>query len=101
MLRSGELVQVDELGNGSPEGQVLRLAGGPRVRERPAGRRDLQEIAPSELVVVLERLDSGFPGIKLDDETLLRGLLEHYGYNRLTAIRRTYLSKVLAFYRAQ
>jgi len=100
MLRAGEIVQEDELGDGSPEGQVLRLAEGPRVRERPAGRRDLQEIPPSELFVVLERLDSGSTSTTLDEEALLRGLLEHYGYNRLTAIRRRYLSRVLEFYRA-
>jgi very-short-patch-repair endonuclease len=100
MLRAGEIVQEDELGNGSPEGQVLRLAEGPRVRERLAGRRDLQEIPPSELFVALERLDFGSTGTTLDEETLLRGLLEHYGYNRLTAIRRRYLSRVLELYRA-
>jgi hypothetical protein len=93
-------VQEDELGDGSPEGQVLRVAESPRVRERPAGRRDLQEIPPSELFVVLERLDSGSLGTELDDEALLRGLLEHYGYNRLTAIRRRYLSRVFELYRA-
>lgn len=99
MLRAGEIVQEDELGNASPEGQVLRLTEDPRVRERPAGRRDLEEIPPSELFVVLERLDSGSPGTTLDDEALLRGLLEHYGYSRLTANRRGYLRRILELYR--
>jgi hypothetical protein len=100
MLRAAEIVQEDELGNASPEGQVLRLAEGPRVRERPAGRRDLQEIPPSELFVVLDRLDFGFTSTTLDEEALLRALLDHYGYNRLTAIRRTHLSRVLELYHA-
>jgi hypothetical protein len=34
-----------------------------------------------------------------DDETLLRTLLEHYGFNRLTKPRREYLSKVLRLLR--
>jgi len=100
MLRSGEIVQEDELGDGSPEGQVLRVAESPRVRERPAGRRDLQEIPPSELFVVLERLASGSLGTELDDEALLRGLLEYYGYSRLTANRRGYLRRILELYRS-
>jgi hypothetical protein len=99
MLRAGEIVQEDELGNASPEGQVLRLAEDPRVRKRPAGRRDLEEIPPSELFVALERLDSGSTRTTLDDEAILRRLLEHYGYSRLTANRRGYLRRILELYR--
>jgi hypothetical protein len=100
MLRAGEIVQEDELGNASPEGQVLRLAEDPRVRKRPAGRRDLEEIPPSELFVALERLDSGSTRTTLDDEAILRRLLEHYGYSRLTANRRRYLRRILELYRS-
>jgi very-short-patch-repair endonuclease len=95
MLRAGEIVQEDELGEGSPEGQVIRLAGAGRVRERPAGRRDLLEIPPSELVTVLGRLAPSNPGTAEDEEALLRRLLDHYGFSRLTKPRRDYLSKVL------
>jgi hypothetical protein len=95
MLRAGEIVQEDELGDGSPEGQVLRIAGAPAVNVRPAGRRDLLEIPPSELLAVLRR---SFPGKTQpggDSEALFRALLEHYGFSRLTKSRRDYLSKVL------
>jgi hypothetical protein len=34
-----------------------------------------------------------------DDEALLRALLEHYGFSRLTKPRREYLSKVLRLLR--
>lgn len=95
MLRAGEIVQEDELGDGSPAGQVIRLAGAGRVRERPAGRRDLLEIPPSELVTVLGRLAPSNPGTAEDDEALLRRLLDHYGFSRLTKPRRDYLAKVL------
>lgn len=100
MLRSGEIVQEDELQNGTPDSQVLRIAGSPGVRERPAGQRDLLEIPPSELIVVLERLNAGYQGNEPNNERLLRRLLGHYGFTRLTAVRRRYLSKVLNLYRS-
>jgi hypothetical protein len=36
-----------------------------------------------------------------DEESVLRPLLEHYGFNRLTMPRREYLSKVLRLRREQ
>ena len=93
MLGTGEIVQEDELRDGSPEGQVIRLADQASVRIRPAGRRDFLEIPPSELLAVLKHL---FPmGITQDEEAMCRKVLEHYGFTRLTRPRRDYLSKVL------
>ena len=88
MQKAGEIVVEDELGDRSPESQVLRLANAPRVRERLAGWRDLLEIPPSELFLVLDRLSR--PGMKevQSDETLARELLAHYGFSRLTEVRR-------------
>jgi hypothetical protein len=65
------------------------------VKVRPAGRRDLLEIPPSELLAVLRR--SVHPGTQSPDEieALFRALVEHYGFSRLTKPRREYLSKVL------
>lgn len=59
VLRAGEIVQKDELGDGSPEGQLLRVAGTPKVRVKPAGRRDFLEIPPAELRTVLKELRCG------------------------------------------
>jgi very-short-patch-repair endonuclease len=95
MLRAGEIVQEDELGDGSPEGQVLRIAGAPAVKVRPAGRRDLLEIPPSELIAILRRQGSGPIRAGKDDETLFRAILEYYGFTRLTRSRRAYLTRVL------
>jgi hypothetical protein len=95
MLRAGEILQADELGDGSPEGQVLRIASAPAVTVRPAGRRDLLEIPPSELIAVLRRLPHEGSQSHGDGEALSRVLLEHYGFSRLTKPRREYLSKVL------
>jgi very-short-patch-repair endonuclease len=95
MLRGGEIVQEDELHDGLPEGQVLRLAGAPAVNVRPAGRRDLLEIPPSELLAVLRRLHHEGGHSYGDGESVSRVLLEHYGFSRLTKPRREYLSKVL------
>jgi hypothetical protein len=101
MLRAGEIVQEDELSDGSPEGQVIRLADNANVRVRPAGRRDLLDIPPSELLAVLGRLFPTNPGTGEDDEALPRGLLEHYGFSRLTRPRRDYLSKVLRLWHSR
>lgn len=95
MLRAGEIVQEDQLGDGSPDGQVLRIAGAPAVNARPAGRRDLLEIPPSELLAVLRRSFPAKTQPAGDSEALSRALLEHYGFSRLTKSRREYLSKVL------
>ncbi|MBI1898945.1 MAG: AAA family ATPase [Acidobacteria bacterium] len=95
MLRAGEIVMEDELGDASPIGQVLRLATAPKVRERPAGRRDLLEIPPSELSLILDRLQTSGIGAEVDDEDPARRLLEHYGFVRLTATRRKYLTRVI------
>lgn len=94
MQKAGEIVVEDELADRSLESQVLRVAGGPRVRERPAGRRDLLEIPPSELLAVLRRSIHGATPSG-DPDALFRMLLEHYGFSRLTKPRSEYLSKVL------
>lgn len=99
MLRAGEIVQDDEFGAGSPDGQVVRIAGAPGVKVRPAGRRDLLEIPPSELLTVLRRLPHGGDQSHGDGEASSRALLEHYGFSRLTKPRREYLSKVLSLLR--
>jgi len=102
MQRSGEIVVEDELGEGSLESQVLRLAGTPKVRERPAGGRDLLDIPPSELFLVLDRLLGSSDDRLHDEESLFRALLEHYGFSRrLTEFRRRQLAKILERYRAR
>ena len=101
MLRAGEIVVEDEIGDGSLESQVLRLAGNPAVRERPAGHRDLLEIPPSELFLALARLTDGAEAASLDDEALMRRLLKHYGFRRLTKSRRKHLAKILEAFRRQ
>jgi very-short-patch-repair endonuclease len=99
MQKAGEIVVEDELGDRSLESQVLRLAGAPRIRERPAGRRDLLEIPPSELFLALDRLLGPSNDPLQDDEACCRALLEHYGFSRLTDVRRRHLAKILEGYR--
>lgn len=94
MQKTGEIVLEDELGDRSLESQVVRLAGMARVRERPAGRRDLLEIPPSELWVVCDRIVASSHGAD-DNDTLMRRLLDHYGFSRLTQKRKEYLIRVL------
>lgn len=99
MQRAGEIVVEDELGDRSLESQVLRLAGAPRVRERPGGRRELLEIPPSELFLVLDRLLGSSNDPLQDAEACCRALLEHYGFSRLTEVRRRHLTKIFEGYR--
>lgn len=101
MLRSEEIIQEDELGAGNSDGLVIRLAGTSKVRERPAGKRDLLEIPPSELFLVLSRHFSFSPDTSRRDEDLARTLLEHFGFSRLTEKRRRYVTKVLRAWRCR
>lgn len=96
MLRSGEIVQEDELGDQSPEGLILRHRDAPRVIERPAGQRDFLEIPPSELRLAIDRLRAQ-PGYSdASDQVLARELLAHYGFRRATQARLRYITRVLA-----
>lgn len=95
MLRAGEIVKEDELRDGSIQDQVLRLAGTPMVRVRPAGRRDLLEIPPSELLAVLRLRHKEEILSNEENDVLFRRVLEHYGFSRLTPARKKYLSWVM------
>ena len=99
MLRAGEIIQEDELGDRSLDSLVIRLADTPKVRERPTGQRDLQEIPPSELFVVLDRICASNPVAQQDGGALTRALLDHYGFTRYTEVRRKHLVRILELYR--
>ncbi|MBM4273343.1 MAG: DUF559 domain-containing protein [Deltaproteobacteria bacterium] len=100
LLKAGEIVQEDELGSGKPEGVVVRPAGTPTVRLRPAGRRKLEEIPPSEIFLVLDRLQIHTAVSGPDDEELFfRKILEHFGFNQLTRTRRKHLQNLLNRFR--
>lgn len=101
MQKAGEIILEDELGDRSLESQVLRLAGTPRVRERPAGGRDILEIPPSELWLTLHRLLGASDDRPQNDEALFRALLEHYEFSRLTEVRKRHLAKILRAYRGR
>lgn len=95
LKRAGEIEIFNWAGLTGPEYQELVIAGRPRVQVRPAGDRDLLEIPPSELVAVLESdVDYNWVGSS-SEESLMRLLLNHYGFQRLTSNRRRYLQAVL------
>ncbi|MFZ5447067.1 MAG: AAA domain-containing protein [Thermodesulfobacteriota bacterium] len=96
MLRTGEIVHEDELGKGRPQGMIVRRTGTPLVRLRPAGRRDLEEIPPSEILLLLERLKIDASTRDFFGEDLIfRKILDHYGFQKLTRSRRKHLQAVL------
>jgi hypothetical protein len=96
MLKAGEIQEVDELGKRRPEGVVVRLTGTPAVRLRPAGYRNLEEIPPSEILLLLERLkvDASAWNV-LGEEAIFRKILDHYGFMKLTRSRGKHLQDVL------
>ncbi len=78
LQKAGEIVVEYELGDRLPQSQVTRVAGAPRVRERPAGRRELLDIPPSEMFLILDRvLCSSIQGSQ-DEAALFGALLEQY-----------------------
>ena len=95
LISSGTVVLENELRPGDQEGQVVRLAGSPRVRSRAAGRRSLEEIPPSELMAWLEDHERSvgrlFPG---DREACSRYLLERAGGQVMTLSKRKHLEKI-------
>jgi very-short-patch-repair endonuclease len=96
MLRAKEILQVDELGGSRPEGLVIRLAGTPSVVERPAGRRALNEIPPSELFLIFDRvLAQKSLTNKEETEWLFRTVLDYYGFTKLTQVRWRHLERLL------
>lgn len=99
--KAGEIIIEDELGDRSLDSQVVRIFGTPKVKERPAGQRDLLEIPPSELLLMLDRLQASSPSAFQNDETLIRALLQHYGFNRLTEVRRRHLERIIELHRQQ
>jgi very-short-patch-repair endonuclease len=101
MVKSGEVISEDELGDRSLESQVLRLPDSPRVLQRAAGKRGLLDIPASELCMHIERLNLSFNRPGLDDELAMRRILEFYGFTRLTLVRKKYLNKVIALHRSK
>jgi very-short-patch-repair endonuclease len=99
MVKAGEILSEDELGDRSLESQVLRLPNSPRVLQRPAGKRDLLDIPASELCMHIERLNLRFENRGPDDALAMRRILEFYGFTRLTSVRKKYLSKVIDLHR--
>jgi len=100
LLKAGDIEQEEELGPGKAGGSVIRMAGTPKVRLRPAGRRKFEEIPPSEIFLVLDRLQihpvDGGPD---DEELFFRKILDHFGFRQLTRTRRKHLQNILNRFR--
>jgi very-short-patch-repair endonuclease len=100
LLKAGDIEQEEELKPGKAGGSVIRMAGTPKVRLRPAGRRKFEEIPPSEIFLVLDRLQihpvDGGPD---DEELFFRKILDHFGFRQLTRTRRKHLQNILNRFR--
>lgn len=91
MKRMKQVEMEVELEDDSEDGRIYRLSNTPRVRERAAGARKMEEIPPSEIASILKRHEGTLDGIK-ESWCVVQ---EVYGFQRLTAPRRQYLEKVI------
>jgi very-short-patch-repair endonuclease len=82
-VKLGRLVQNNEQKRGGQMNQVVRVAGSPELNVRERGPRALEEIPPSEIAAVREKLVQGDP--QLEEEELVRQLAAGYGIRRVTA----------------
>lgn len=98
LVKAGEIVREDELGRSQPEGIVLRLPDTPPVRIRPAGRRKLEEIPPSEIFLVMDRLGTTTSDPQAE-EALFRAILDYFGFKQLTRTRKKHLQNIFEHYK--
>lgn len=86
MIEAGEVVAVDEFGDGDldPRLLVVRLPDQPAVRLRDLGDRAFNEIPPSEIATRIAEIRDGRDLI--GKEELTREVLGQYGLKRLTAL---------------
>jgi very-short-patch-repair endonuclease len=96
LLRTGVIARESEVDGLPDESRVLRLTDTPRWRVRPAGKRDILEIPPLELMAVLDerRFRHDEPNA-VSDRDFATVLLQHYEGQRMTRARETYLSAVV------
>ena len=93
-IDQGFVVKEDELNIGGLLHCIMRPAGTPPIRFRERGSRSIDEIPPSELLVVasITEMTNQFP--RASDEHL-RAILDFYGLSRLTNNARTTIEKYL------
>ena len=94
-LREGQIVKEDESGEGGLIHTIVRSRGAPAVILRTLGAREFQDIPASELQLV-GRILSKHGGLEPGSEVLLRGILDFFGFKRLSAQIRTTLVGILA-----
>ena len=94
-----KLLWFGEVPKDRPECRSAFLADNPA--EFPDLWLEVREIPPSELLLVFDRINSSSLMPLQNGEAESRALLDHYGFTRLTEVRRRYLSKILGIYRRQ
>lgn len=99
LQRVGE-IEVRRYGDGSLEFQEIRLRGVASESWDGRGSLRLDEIPPSELFRVIEKVFASMPTGKPVDATGvergMRAVLERFGLDRLTTHRRKFLEKAFA-----
>lgn len=100
-VKSGEITleREDDSEIDGPDdsvGWIVRLPDQPRVIVRTLGSRGFAEIPMSELAALV--LDIRAADELMGREEIFRAVLDHYGLQKLTALVRRRLEKVLAVY---
>jgi very-short-patch-repair endonuclease len=87
-MRSGLLEKRNEHRGNDRLRQIVRVAGGSAVRLRPPNGRSLEEIPPSEIGTLMNRVSNNRDP---DEEELFRQVLVTYGMKRITSNVKEYL----------
>jgi len=98
-VRLGKLAEKNEYISRKQANKFIRVPGTPLVQLRTRGDRMLREIPPSEVAEVMRKLMTrNLNQIDINEESLFRSVLKHYGFVRMTQEIRKTLKFILDFY---
>lgn len=93
-IRTGVVLKEDEHGKGGLVYSIVRAKDAPPVLLRERGPRDIEEIPPSEIVVIAQQIAEE-QDFEVGSEAHLRAILEFFELKRLTTQVRVFLSEIL------
>jgi len=98
--RKGDLIEENEYGSRDQISRIVRGRDTSRVRVRPRGDRNLDQIAPSEIAAVMVEVTEREHAIgRLNEAYMFRKVLEYYGLSRLTANAKSILGVAYQIYK--
>jgi len=93
-IHTGAVFKEDEHGKGGLVYSIVRVKNSPPVLLRARGPRDIEEIPPSEIIVVAQQIAEQL-ALEPGSEAHLRAILESFELKRLTTQVSVFLSDIL------